>query len=216
MQCLNAAHIDLPDAPSNAYSLKAFIRHFHVSLQFSGFLCEFKNQIIKLIFGSQLYNTISSRLFYYNHKSEFLSDPIETCADKFYRVLFTNDPPPYHYDYCPPVTKQKNAMDEVIYFIKQKYGYSSRKSSFNFGSFALSMKKSSLLNYNNSANVSERKLSDANKMKTKKSPSANYMLNSIVARRKSSLRPVSPIKERLEMFSNKSINKVSPSEKYCD
>lgn len=159
-----------------------------------------------------MYNTISSRLFYYNHKAEFLSDPIESCADKCYRVIFTNDPPPYHYDYCPPVIKQKNAMDEVIYYIKQKYGYSSRKSSYNFGSFALILKKSSLLNNNANANASDRKITDINRFNYKKS-SGNYQFNSFIVPGRSSSRPVSPIQEKLENHPKKSLNKVYPDEK---
>lgn len=51
--------------------------------------------------------------------------PKEGCCNWLKRVLFTNIPPPCHYDYCLQ-KRNKRDWDEATLYLRQGYGYSLR------------------------------------------------------------------------------------------
>lgn len=89
---------------------------------FNHFINRLKREIIKLTIKSNYVKIISRiRLFY----QESLYVVTEDCLSKCYRILFTDLPSPYHYDYCLNSISQ-NEFERFTYTIKKWFGYSKR------------------------------------------------------------------------------------------
>lgn len=100
-----------------------------------------KIDILNYTFDINTFNNIIERrkFFCFEYSSLCLSDnfhsfdlihpPTESIYKKLGRLLFTNNPPPYHYDFymdCSPELAKRN----FFFKLKQRFGYSVRSSTY--------------------------------------------------------------------------------------
>lgn len=118
---------DMQDIPSDCYYLKEFQSYFLTSNTFYNYLQELKNSIIQQIISEDLYQTIQQKIIYYYSTSSY-HPPKESCYDNLVRLMFTDLPPPYKYDFRL-LTPNKKSFNDMIYTIRYTFGYSDRRSS---------------------------------------------------------------------------------------
>lgn len=107
--------------------MKSFINYFKDYNLFNQFMYSLKGQLISFTIKFSQFKIIKRRIsFYYNCKKDDEIPP-EPWYERIVR-MFTGCPSPYYYDYSIPNPNQ-HTLDEVIFEIKQYYGYSSRASS---------------------------------------------------------------------------------------
>lgn len=115
------------NSKQDSYPIKEFINYFKKSQPFNSFISEFRNILINSIFTNRVYHSLLTRMeFYYNGKKPF--PPSESCSSHLTRVLFTDEPPPYHYDFKLS-SPSPSSYDEMILILRRFYGYSFRRSS---------------------------------------------------------------------------------------
>lgn len=94
---------------------------------FNSYIEEFRSFLIKNILSERIYHSVEIRIgFYYANATPY--PPEESCLAKISRELFSDYPPPYHYDYQLQIPSHRS-FDEMIYVIRKNYGYSYRRSS---------------------------------------------------------------------------------------
>lgn len=132
--------------PDNMYYMKDFLSYFQESHDFNLFISSFKNFLIELTMKQCNYEIIKNRMkFYYDHinydNRKTLVVPKESCFNKAIRICFTSRPAPYHYDYCS-LTNREKGFDDMLFLLRQVFGYSCRNSSFknDYPNTKLSMK----------------------------------------------------------------------------
>lgn len=82
-------------------------------------LIELKKTIIDNIIGKTTYLTICRRKYYLSHREKDDNTiPTEKCLDKIERILFTNNPPPFFYQYEPDESFNES---EIFQIIKNRY-----------------------------------------------------------------------------------------------
>lgn len=110
----------------DAYVLKDFTTFINESKPFQKYLNGFKEELIKEIFPSQQYVNICKRIsFFYSVPGN--PPPAEPFCMKITRLLFTQAPPPYKYDYCIP-NPSNQSFDDMICAIRKGYGFDIRSS----------------------------------------------------------------------------------------
>lgn len=114
----------------DAYYLKEFTKYLKGSTYFNSMIEEIKFKLATTVLNPTIYNNIKIRLEYFYHNPDSMNkpSPTETCKNKIVRELFTNDPPPFLYDYHVAVPENK-LFDEMIYNLRQGHGYGARTSS---------------------------------------------------------------------------------------
>lgn len=113
----------------DAYVLKDFTNYFNESVKFKSHLDGFKEEIIKEVFSLQHYVNIYQRIrFFYSDRGS--PPPPEPLCSKLYRLIFTQAPPPYKYDYGIP-NPSSQTFDDMICGIKKGYVYDIRSSRSN-------------------------------------------------------------------------------------
>lgn len=84
-----------------------------------------KAQIIKTIIGYEEFTLIERRrLYFYDSEIIGMPPPKEDCLGIMKRHFVTHKPPPYYYNYSPYVHKQN--VEDIVFSIRQRYGYSIR------------------------------------------------------------------------------------------
>lgn len=131
IELMNERNIEQYDSDVRVYSLKTFVMYVADSYSILSSLNNVKQNIMKLTFSQNDYeNIMSKRNYYYyiNNMFSIVYTRKESCYDKLYRLLFTNKPKPFYYNFST-----KNPLDReekhVIYKIRGRYGYSKRNSS---------------------------------------------------------------------------------------
>lgn len=115
------------NSKQDSYPIKEFINYFKKSQPFNSFISEFRNILINSIFTNRVYHSVLTRMeFYYNGTKPF--PPSESCNSHLTRILFTDEPPPYHYDFKLS-SPSPSSFDEMILILRRFYGYSFRRSS---------------------------------------------------------------------------------------
>lgn len=126
--------------------MKLFINYFKSSFNFSVVLYYLKQDISKLTLDNEDIYVIENKRDYYNKIIQhsinieempiesnqsivFLPSPPEPCFSKMFRILFTTKPNPYHYDFFIQIPPDKSKAS-LLCQIKQKFGYSSRGTSY--------------------------------------------------------------------------------------
>lgn len=114
----------------DAYYLKEFTKYLKGSTYFNSMIEEIKFKLATTVLNPTIYNNIKIRLEYFYHYPDSINKPSppENCKNKILRELFTNDPPPFLYDYHVAVPDNK-LFDEMIYNLRQGHGYGARASS---------------------------------------------------------------------------------------
>lgn len=120
---------------SDRFYLRDFQTYFIEKEKFQNFINELKLTIIDKILTTEIYRAIEKRIFYY-YSCSLYNPPKEPCIDYIIRILFTELPPPYKYDF-KLLSPNKKSMNDMIYAIRYSYGYSDRRSS---GSYMLRKK----------------------------------------------------------------------------
>lgn len=129
--------------PPNTYSVKALNSVINGCDAYREFFVHLKTQLINLTLNPDMYNNIvKRRVFYYEHGTNSIPPP-EPCFSKFIRSLFSKSPSPYHFDYSLSNPTQ-NAMEEALFTVRQKFGYSSRRSSYMVNSIPITRSSKSL------------------------------------------------------------------------
>lgn len=131
------------DYSSEVYDLKVFIEYLKNSIGFSDVIKSLRKDIMKITMELINVEEILYRKIFYNNiikeniKNETnnkLYYPKESCINHLYRIIFTCKPNPYHYDFSIQSSVEK-VENDVIFQIKQRFGYSKRGSSTCFYSF---------------------------------------------------------------------------------
>lgn len=102
--------------------MKLFINFFNNSIIFNHFINKLKREIINLTIKSNYVNILARIRVYYQDSMHIIK---EDCLSKCYRVLFTDLPSPYHYDYCLN-NNSEYEFERFTYTIRQWFGYSKR------------------------------------------------------------------------------------------
>lgn len=86
------------------FSIKSFSNYFLDNPSFISYLQSFRLlNIYNISNFPQLFENINQRKCFYlnNNGNTNIKTPRESCVYKFYRIFFTDLPPPYSYDYYP-------------------------------------------------------------------------------------------------------------------
>lgn len=125
------------------YELKVFTEYLKNSIAFSDVIKSLRKDIMKITLELINVEDILLRKIFYNkimkenvkdERNNILYHPKESCMNHLYRVIFTCKPNPYHYDFSIQTSPEK-VENDVIFQIKQRFGYSKRGSSTCFYSF---------------------------------------------------------------------------------
>lgn len=113
------------DAHGN-YQLSHFTAYLLKGPILNNLLYVIKTQIVSHIIKKELYTTIRKKMLYYSKftNPEEVIQPKETCCESFERTLLSDYPPKYYYNYCPFYHKRN--VDDLLFMIRQRYGYSVR------------------------------------------------------------------------------------------
>lgn len=132
-QFYNDYNLNLSDCEEEVYSIKPFIQLVSESLTFESMLNNLKISFIYRILNPSIFSHITQRQVYYvENPFRVLDPPKESCIGYIERVLFTNELPPYHFDYSLSNVSNKNT-ESLILTIKYIKGYGNRcKSSLNY------------------------------------------------------------------------------------
>lgn len=103
-------------------------------------------EIIQKVIKDEFYLVIKRRIFYYNSypPDDGFSKPKEPCVTYLTRRLFSFRPPSYYYDH-KPLNKQVH-LDEILFVIRKRYGYSSRPDRYSSVSISNSRHNSAVTN----------------------------------------------------------------------
>lgn len=128
---------------NNGYSIRAFMNIFINSTSYEDYVDCLKNILINLTIGNDYFEVIQKRVeFYYIKGNEYAKPPFEPLLSKLHRKLFTNHPAPYHYDYFIHNPK-RSSLSEMIFTLRQDFGYSYRSNTIDSESKLLLAKSSS-------------------------------------------------------------------------
>lgn len=120
----------MDNLPNDTYLIKSFIAILKENTNFSSFLYQFKKEVVLFVFLPSDYQRINQRnTFYYENNTLKLKPPKEECCEYLHRVIFTRQPNPYYYDYFPMNSDIKDGKSNLLFMLKQSYGYSSRMES---------------------------------------------------------------------------------------
>lgn len=86
------------NAPEDSFSIKKFINYFEKSNKFTEFIADFRNNCIKIGLNNETYKIISTKIKYYYQEYNSIEKQ-ESCMNKAMRILFSNQPEPYRFDY---------------------------------------------------------------------------------------------------------------------
>lgn len=161
--------------PPNTYSVKSLCNTINSCDAYNNFFNQLRNQLIEFILNPNMYNNmVKRRTFYYENGINAIPPP-EPCFSKLIRNTFTKKPSPYHYDFsCIPNPK---GMEEMLFSVRQRFGYSSRRSSYNVNTSvpktrsSKSLKSPELTNFNvnNSHHEIKHKTAFSSKVTSNKS-----------------------------------------------
>lgn len=118
------------------YTLKSFIEYMTMSPIFNSFINDFKREFIINIVGKDNFSNIVKRIHFY-YSNPVKKPPSESCSALFKRILFTNTPHPYHYDYCL-IHYTENSWNEALSAIKQEFIHNIKKFQANSNEFSFS------------------------------------------------------------------------------
>lgn len=105
---------------SNTYELKYFVAYLKSSKYYQDLLISFRYLLINMILSNKVYYRISQRYnFYYLHPTS--PPPPEKCFSGLTRKMFTNEPPPYHYDFRLK-TPGLDSFNYIIVEIRKQIG----------------------------------------------------------------------------------------------
>lgn len=118
------------------YTLKSFIEYMTVSPIFNSFINDFKRELIIHIVGKDNFSNIVKRIhFYYSNPGK--KPPSESCSASLKRMLFTNTPHPYHYDYCL-INYNESCWNEALSAVKQDFFHNIKKLNADSNEFSFS------------------------------------------------------------------------------
>lgn len=117
-----------------------------------------KDRLINKIIQNDIYEKIVKRRLYYNVLPPHSKPPSEDCLEFITRSLFSNDPPPFYYDYEPIIRNE--LPDDMLYRIRCRFGYSPKKHTI--------AASSSMDNYNVPKSVSDCNLNVHTNLKNQK------------------------------------------------
>lgn len=108
------------------YQLSDFTTYILAQPLLFNLLYLIKTQIITLIIKKEIYTIIKKKISYYRKfvNDEEVIQPKESCCQSFQRRFFTDYPPKYYYNYCPFYHKRNG--DDLLFVVRQRYGYSVR------------------------------------------------------------------------------------------
>lgn len=90
-------------SPREQYYLKSFIDFVLSCDSYKKLVNDIKKTLINVVITPRIYSSIIKRLNFYNNYSNSnnsrVSIPTERCTSKAIRILFSNRPEPYHYDF---------------------------------------------------------------------------------------------------------------------
>lgn len=87
-------------------------------------LSDVKAKIIEMIITFEVYESIERKMIYYDESSGVIKDPpSESCFSSLMRSMFSPSPPPY---YCSYKYIKKVNVEDILFAIRQRFGYSTR------------------------------------------------------------------------------------------
>lgn len=111
------------------YSLKAFAKFISSSVPLRSSIDSIRSSFVTYILSPRVYVKIIKRQsFFYENPNQIHTPPNENFCENLFRILFTNEPSTYHFDFISPIPSI-NAKDNLILQLKQLRGYGSRKQS---------------------------------------------------------------------------------------
>lgn len=85
--------------------------------------------LIDNVLSPKIYSNIVKRQMYYTEDPLRILQPrSEPCCQYLQRILFTHEPPPYHYDFILQKPNEQS-KDALVYYLKQGRGYGYRQHS---------------------------------------------------------------------------------------
>lgn len=107
------------------YAIRDFLYFLNNDEEFKSFICHFQEAVRCSVFSERDYNIITNKInFYYSHRKDDVTPP-ESCGSKLLRKLLTKRPSPYTFNFGL-INCTEKSKENVIYTIKQTYGYGSR------------------------------------------------------------------------------------------
>lgn len=107
------------------YTIRDFLFFLNNDEEFKSFICHFQDAVRFSVFSEKDYKIITDKInFYYSHRKDDVV-PTESCTSKFFRKLLTKRPSPYTFNFGL-INCTEKSKENVIYTIKQSYGYGSR------------------------------------------------------------------------------------------
>lgn len=111
------------------YSIKSFVAFFSDTVEVQTLFGAIKFTFINKILTTSMYSHIINRhVFYCENPNRILNKPKETLCNRLYRVIFTYELPPFHFDYMLPCPTFQS-KDNLVLYMKQNKGYGNRKNS---------------------------------------------------------------------------------------
>lgn len=109
------------------YSIKDFIRHFSSSKPFRFHMEVFRNDLVLFTIGNEEYNIIKNKSDFFSKEEALVKPKTEPFCKKMRRIIFTNKPSPYHFDYV--YISASDTKQYIVGVVKQNYIRSYRASS---------------------------------------------------------------------------------------
>lgn len=108
------------------YPIKTFIEFLYNSISIQSAFFSVRINLIDNTLSPKLYSNIVKRQNYYTENPQrILYKKSEPFCEYLQRVLFTNEPPPYHYDFILQKPNDQS-KDTLVYTLKQGRGYGYR------------------------------------------------------------------------------------------
>lgn len=100
-----------------------------MSQYFIGSISLFRRQLSCIVIDNNTYENLNIKIkFYYMNDSKYT--PKESCLAYLYRTVISKKPSVYSYNYSVS-SPQDSYFDEMVYAIKQRFGYAIRNASSN-------------------------------------------------------------------------------------
>lgn len=139
MSLLKKSQQNIQNGKSDTYQIKVFIQFMKHSPFFTGTISLLRGELINKTIGEKNYHIIKKKMHYYyyikdkennnnNDYNDYNEDDSESCLTRFYDRYILHRPSYYYADYTLLHPKDKD-IEDIVYMIRQKYGYSQRSHS---------------------------------------------------------------------------------------
>lgn len=131
---------DIISSMDDNYSLRDFLTYIRNDDNFTSFFYKLGIYNKTHILDSKKCDILIRRYQYYYSNPQNQIPPKESCFEGLYRKLFTDNLPPYHYDYRP-IYSTLSSFDECIRTLRLLFGYSVRPKTLKLSAIGCKIKE---------------------------------------------------------------------------